>query len=135
MNRKTILCVDDEAIIVMSIKQELKSHFRDLFLYETALSASDAFSVIDELNDAGAAPILLISDWLMPGMKGNEFIAKVKKRHPDMQTILVTGHAPKETVAQIADENLISAVLQKPWSSRDLITTVERCLGITPEHG
>ena len=133
MNKKTILCVDDEAIIVMSIKQELKAHFRERFLYETALSAADGLSIIDELNESGANIILLICDWLMPGMKGDEFITKVKEQHPDVQTILVTGHAPKETIAQIENENLISAVIQKPWHSRDLITTVERCLAAPPK--
>ena len=56
MNKKAILCVDDEAIIVMSIKQELKAHFRERLLYETALSAADGLSIIDELSEGLAMP-------------------------------------------------------------------------------
>ena len=133
MSKKAILCVDDEAIIVMSIKMELKSHFKDRFFFETALNAAEGLSIIDELCADGVKLILVISDWLMPGMKGDEFAAKVKERHPDIHTILITGHAPKETIEQITNAHLISAVLQKPWNNRELITTVERCIAMLPE--
>ena len=68
MSKKAILCVDDEAIILLSVKQELQSHFRERFIYETALSAKEALVIIDELSAEGIVFILVISDWLMPGM-------------------------------------------------------------------
>jgi CheY-like chemotaxis protein len=82
MTEQAILCVDDEAIIVLAIKQELKTHFRERFIYETALNAEEALTIIDELTADGVSLILVISDWLMPGMKGDEFLSVVKRNHP-----------------------------------------------------
>lgn len=125
---RAILCVDDEAIIVFSIKVELKRHFKDLFLYETALAAEEALDIIAELYGQGISVILVLSDWLMPGMKGDEFLELVKARYPGIKTILVTGNADKETADRLRREGIANAVLFKPWSEGDLIARVEACV-------
>lgn len=129
MSKKAILCVDDEAIILLSIKQELKSHFRERFIYETALSAREALGVIDELSAEGISFILVISDWLMPGMKGDEFLAEVKREHPEIKTILVTGHAPAESLKRMKAEDLTDSIILKPWRRDELIREVEALVG------
>jgi len=129
---RAILCVDDEAIIVFSIKVELKRHFKDLFLYETAFSAEEALDIIAELYGQGISVILVLSDWLMPGMKGDEFLSLVKARYPGIKTILVTGNADKATLDRLRLEGITNTVLCKPWSEEDLIAQVEACTGIAP---
>jgi CheY-like chemotaxis protein len=125
---RAILCVDDEAIIVFSIKVELKRHFKDLFLYETASAADEALDIIAELYGQGIKVILVLSDWLMPGMKGDEFLAMVKSRYPGIKTILVTGNADKATTDRLQRDGITNAILYKPWSKRDLIARVEECV-------
>ncbi len=125
---RAILCVDDEAIIVMSLKQELRSHYRDRFIYETALNAKEAMEIIDELASAGISVITIISDWLMPGLKGDEFIAKVQERYPAINAIIVTGHADEASLDRMRHDGRLSHVLRKPWISRDLIEAVDRCI-------
>lgn len=124
MTKQAILCVDDEAIIVMSLSQEIRSHFRDRFIYETALSAEEAFTIIDELTKEGIRLIMVISDWLMPGMKGDEFLSTVRQSHPDTKTLLVTGHAPREVIEKMKKDEVVDAVLIKPWSTANLIKTI-----------
>ena len=68
MAKRAILCVDDEAIILIALKQELKIHFGDRFTYETAINALDALKAIDELSAEGIEIAVVISDWRMPGM-------------------------------------------------------------------
>jgi len=68
---KAILCVDDEILILLSLLRELKSFFGETFVYERATNANQAFKVIDELALEGIKLILIISDWLMPGIKGD----------------------------------------------------------------
>ena len=125
---RAILCVDDEAIIVFSIKVELKRHFKDLFLYETASAADEALDIIAELYGQGIKVILVLSDWLMPGMKGDEFLAMVKSRYPGIKTILVTGNADKATTDRLQRDGITNAILYKPWSKRDLIARGEECV-------
>lgn len=127
MNR-AILCVDDEAIIVMSLKQELRSHYQDRFIYETALNATEAMEIIDELAADGITVITIISDWLMPGVKGDEFIERVHERYPDIKAIIITGHADQSSLDRLKENGKLSAVLRKPWASRDLIEAVDSCV-------
>ncbi|MBP7094839.1 MAG: response regulator [Spirochaetia bacterium] len=128
MNERAILCVDDEAIILMALKQELKSHFRDRFLYETAVDAEEALAAIDELVAEGVEVILVISDWLMPGMKGDEFLLKVHERHPGIGSIMVTGHADPESIARVRSALGGCTIISKPWRREDLIGAVETCV-------
>jgi len=126
--KRAILCVDDEAIIVLSLKQELRSHYRDRFIYETALNAAEAMAIIEELAAEGVTVITIISDWLMPGLKGDEFLERVHERYPEIKSIIVTGHADEASLVRLLSQGSLSAILHKPWTSRDLIEAVDRCL-------
>jgi DNA-binding NtrC family response regulator len=128
MPDKAILCVDDEAIIVFALKQELKSRYADRFVYETALSAEEALTLIGELESEGLRLILVISDWLMPGMKGDEFLRAVKSAHPDVRAMLVTGQAEGSTIDSLVRDGVANSVVMKPWRASVLFEGVDRCL-------
>lgn len=130
MPYSAILCVDDEAIIVLSLKQELKARYSDRFVYETALSAEEALDVIGELEDEGNSLVLVISDWLMPGMKGDSFIRTVKQTHPGVRALLVTGQADERTIDELLQDGVVSAVIMKPWSDSVLFDRIEQCLAV-----
>jgi CheY-like chemotaxis protein len=87
------LCVDDEAIILMALKQELRSVIGPGFIYETARDGIEALEVVDSLVAEGIKLVLVISDWLMPGLAGDELVLRLKDRHPDVQAIIITGQA------------------------------------------
>jgi CheY-like chemotaxis protein len=129
MPDKAILCVDDEAIIVLSLKQELKARYADRFVYETALSAEEALDLIGGLEVEGLRLILVISDWLMPGMKGDEFLRAVKAAHPDVRAMLVTGYADGTTIDALVRDGVANSVVLKPWRASALFAGVDRCLG------
>jgi DNA-binding NtrC family response regulator len=128
MPKQAILCVDDEAIIVIAMKQELKSHFGTAYYLETALSAKEAFVKIDEMIELGIELVVVISDWLMPGMKGDEFLAIIHQKYPHVVSILVTGQADAEAIDRAMQDAKIKACLKKPWRSRKLISVIERAL-------
>ena len=46
---KAILSVDDEKIILESLKYQLKKNFQDEFILEFAQSGAEAIEIIDEL--------------------------------------------------------------------------------------
>jgi DNA-binding NtrC family response regulator len=124
MKKKAILCVDDEAIILLSLLQELQRAFGSKFVYERALDAESALEIVEELAREGIEVIIIISDWLMPEMKGDEFIAIVKERHPEIKTILITGLADEEAIERIKKVASVIAVFKKPWDSKALIETI-----------
>lgn len=121
-----ILCVDDDPLILLSLRQELKSHFRERYLYETALSAEEALGVIVELQSEGTKLILVLTDWLMPGMKGDEFLERVRRDHPEVRTVMITGHAHPEALARAQSQGLTDLILIKPWKTEVLIHSIEQ---------
>ena len=128
--RLAILCVDDEAIILLSMKQELKRRFGGRFNVETALDASEAQAVIDELSAREIDTALVISDWLMPGVRGDQFLVELHARKPAIKAILVTGHADEAAVERARREAGLAAALRKPWRPDELFSAVESALAV-----
>ncbi len=128
MTDKAILCVDDEAIILFALKQELKARYVDRFVYETALNAESALALIGELEAEGLSLILVISDWLMPGMKGDEFLRAVKAAHPGVRAMLITGQAEAATIDSLVRDGVADGVVMKPWRTAALFGEIDRCL-------
>ena len=120
VKKQAVLCVDDEAIILISLIQELKNAFGETFIYEKALNADQAFEVIDALVSEGIEIILIVSDWFMPGMKGDEFLEIVQKSHPSIKAIVLTGHADAAAIDRLNNNSSVRAVLKKPWDSEVL---------------
>src|SRR6218665_1817436 len=104
LEQSAILCVDDEPIILIALKQELKKQFGNEFQYEVALNANEALAVIDELVETGVNVILILSDWLMPGIKGDEFLISIHKKYPEIRSIMITGHIDETAVARVKKE-------------------------------
>lgn len=128
MSAPAILCVDDEPLILLALKQELKSYFHDRYLYETADSAEEALEVIAELEEEGIHLILVLSDWQMPGMKGDEFLDRVRRDYPHVRTVMITGHASAEALARMEREHLTDVILIKPWKTEVLIRSIEKLM-------
>lgn len=127
--QSAILCVDDEALILTSLKEQLRRRFGNRYLYETAPNADEAWVVIDELCADGITLLVIVSDWLMPGVKGDEFLAQVYQRHPCIATVLLTGQADDAAIARARQHAHIRACLSKPWRESELAAVIESALG------
>jgi len=128
MATKAILIVDDEAIILLSLKQTLRLHFGSQYRYETATSGEEGLECIAELASEGIEVVLVISDWLMPGMKGDAFLSEVRKRHPAIKLVMLTGHADESEATKLARQVDLEAFLRKPWDADRLIEIVRKAL-------
>lgn len=126
MTKKAILCVDDEIIILVSLIRELRSHFKSRYIYEQATDAKGALKIIDELAAENIEVIFIISDWLMPGMKGDEFLEEINAKHPEIRSIMITGQADVEAIERIKRIDSVLAIFNKPWDPEVLISTIER---------
>lgn len=126
--KKAILCVDDENIVLDSLKSQLKRRMGNSFSYETALNAEEAFEIIADLCDEGIKIVLIVSDWLMPGVKGDEFLVKVHELYPNMINILLTGRAELESIENAKNNANLFACLEKPWVEDELIDIIKKAL-------
>jgi DNA-binding NtrC family response regulator len=57
MLKPVILCVDDEMVILNSLKIQLKKEFGDTYLYEIAENADEAMEIINEIGEEEASHI------------------------------------------------------------------------------
>lgn len=131
MSKKVILCVDDEQIILTSLRDQMLNHFGNQYSYEFAESADEALEVIEELDEDGLEVLIIVSDWLMPGMKGDEFLIKVHKRFPKIVKVMLTGQADAESIERAYKEANLHSYLRKPWQEEELITILK--LGLEDE--
>lgn len=128
MCKPVIVCVDDEKIVLQSLKAQLKSAFGDAYLYEVAEDGNEALELINELKEEGMRIILLVSDWLMPGMKGDELLIRVEQEFPNIIKIMLTGQADEEAIARAKQDANIHSCLYKPWAEEELIQTIQSAL-------
>jgi CheY-like chemotaxis protein len=126
MSKKAIMCVDDEVIILLSIIQELKRSFGDKYLYEQAIDASSALDIVQELFERDIRVIFVITDWLMPGMKGDEFLEIIHERYPAIKAIMITGQADKQAIERIKEKDCVLAVFGKPWKQAEIVELITR---------
>ena len=121
-----IICVDDEKMVLDSLNSQLTRNLGNNYNYEFAESAEEALEVIEDLNDSDEEVIyVVISDWLMPGMKGDELLQEVRSRVDNVKTILLTGHVDSKVVKEIEDSGKGIKCIYKPWNENDLMALIK----------
>ena len=129
MPKDAILVVDDEAIIVLALTQELRKFLGPKYRYETAFSGEDALSLVDELAAEGAGLAACVSDCLMPGMRGDELLTRLRERAPSAALVLITGQADDEALSRAERDAGILACVRKPWRHNEIGALIIAALG------
>ena len=124
MKKSVIICVDDEPMVLDSLKIELKRAIGAECLIETAENGQDTLELIDELLADGHSIAVVISDHYMPGIKGDELLTRIHARLPDTLKIMLTGQADLEAVGNAIRHAKLYRYIAKPWQTEDLRLTV-----------
>src|ERR1044071_4462737 len=109
--KKRILVVDDEPFVCDAVKMMLAFDGHDVV---TASDAKEALTVFDKNKFD-----LVITDFAMPGMKGDELAAAVKARAPKQPVVMITAYAE---MLQSSGKPLpgVDFVVSKPFLLDDL---------------
>ncbi len=121
-NKLNILIVDDEQIVLDSIRKLLKNE-PDYNLL-TALSVDEAFKVM-AINHIH----IILTDLMMPEIDGLEFMKILKDNHPNIIAIMITGYATINTALQSMQLGAFD-YLAKPFTREELIKVVRRAAGL-----
>ncbi|MBD0340817.1 MAG: response regulator [Microcoleus sp. Co-bin12] len=124
MNKPVILCVDDEPDILNNLKIQLKNEFKNDYFYELAESGDEALDLLKDFQEE-VQVIVVISDWLMPGIKGDELLIKVHQKYPKIIKVMLTGQADAAALQRAVQEADLYCCLYKPWKSKELIETIK----------
>ena len=125
MDERVILCVDDEEIILNSLEMQFKDQLGKEYIYEFAENAEDALEIIEELDEENVKILVIVSDWLMPGLKGDEFLIKVHQKFPNIVKILLTGQADEQAVERAKTHANLHKCIHKPWKTNELIESIK----------
>lgn len=128
MNKPVILCVDDEKDILDKLTNLLINEFVNEYDIEIAESGTDALEIFEECREENTDIALVIADYIMPGMKGDELLITLHKKAPDMIKIMLTGQATLQGVANAFEHANLYRYLAKPWEKQDFIQTIRTAL-------
>ena len=117
--RPTLLLVDDEPDLLMSLEGLLRQKFQ----LHTAESAEAALNIVDEIDIQ-----IVMSDQRMPGMMGDALLAEIASRSPDTIRILLTGYADIQDVIRALNTGGLFRYLTKPWDLDELLDVLNSCL-------
>ncbi|HEY9706768.1 MAG TPA: response regulator, partial [Oculatellaceae cyanobacterium] len=128
MSKPTIVLVDDESMVLMSLRMQLSRYVANDYDIELAESGEEALELFAELEAKGIDIPLVISDQIMPRMKGDELLRKIHSQYPKTLKILLTGQASAEAVGNAVNFANLYRYITKPWEAADLRLTVTEAL-------
>jgi CheY-like chemotaxis protein len=123
--KKAILCVDDERMVLLSLRDQISRNFGDRYLYEFAESVEEAWEIIEEFAQDSIQILIIVSDWLMPGVKGDEFLTIIHQSFPQIVTVLLTGQADEAAIKRAYAEANLYCHISKPWDEATLIKVIK----------
>jgi len=117
--RHSILIVDDDESICRTLALVLGKKG-----YETEIARTGR----DALNKAKKRFFhVVLLDLKLPGMQGLSLLAPLKKQHPDLATIVITGYASLETAVQAVNEGA-AGYITKPLDMDETLTIIGEAL-------
>ncbi|HLO77238.1 MAG TPA: PAS domain S-box protein [Magnetospirillum sp.] len=116
-----VLLVDDNADLCEAMAEALRrmNYAVDPF--------SDPLSAMDSFNRTPDAWNLVISDHIMPGLRGVDLIRKVRGVRPQLPCLLCTGFAEELTEAACKEAGAL-AVLRKPVGLQEMVSAIKLAL-------
>jgi CheY-like chemotaxis protein/glycine cleavage system H lipoate-binding protein len=117
--RANVLVVDDEQIVCNSCRKILSQQGHNV---QIALHGREALKKVEEDKYD-----VVVADWKMPEIDGMEVLRIVKKNHPDIIPIMITGYPSVESAVK-AMRLGISNYLPKPISPEALTEALQKAL-------
>jgi CheY-like chemotaxis protein len=111
-----IMLVDDEKEFVHTLSERLRTRQLESSI---AYDGEQALELLEE-----DVPDVMVLDLMMPGIDGIETLRRIKKDHPEVEVIILTGHG-SDREKRMAEELGAFAYLSKPVDI-DLLARVMR---------
>ena len=119
--KTTVLLADDESAIALLFEMDLT---RRGYCVLKAHSASEATKISEDFP----TPIdVLVVDWNMPDMKGDELASQLLKQRSEMKCVLMSGHpGAAETINGFPKNQAV--FLAKPFTPSKLDSAIKELL-------
>ena len=121
-----ILLVDDSPIALKLLKRTIKKTFPDVEVLE-AEDGINAMTICHELLSKGMNVKLMITDFHMPRMSGEQLISKMKILFPHSNVIAYTADARSDAITALSGAGA-DEVLVKPVLSKEMILCIRKIM-------
>jgi two-component system chemotaxis response regulator CheY len=128
MEKGYFVCVDDEVSVLETLREQLRDHFGSSHEIEVASSAEEALKLIEEIEGSGGVIEVVITDQVMPGMKGDQFLERVHQRNAECIKILLTGQAGLDNAINAINYGGLNRYVEKPWNMETLRRDIEELI-------
>ena len=122
-----VLFIDDEETVLDTLQVQLQGLSPNIEVV-SAQSGEEAFKLVEEMESYGMTLALVVCDYLMPGMKGDDVLIQFNKTQPTAVKILLTGQSVFEGVTRCINEAQLYRFIAKPWNKNDLKLTIDEAL-------
>ncbi len=124
----TIVIIDDDANLTLSIKEKLYNLPEYNFIVETANDPFTGLKLLKILQHEGVNVSLIISDLSMPGMQGDELLEASMEIFPQSKKILISGNPNLDAVVHSINSANIYRMLTKPIQELDFQLTIHQAI-------
>jgi response regulator RpfG family c-di-GMP phosphodiesterase len=113
-----VLIVDDDELILKALARILENAGYDPRCYQAPDQALEAIEA--------DRPVVVISDYMMPGVDGITFLEQTRQRAPDAVRILCTAAEDFRIALQAVNAGEVFRIIPKPWHQEELLATVNQ---------
>jgi len=117
---EVILVVEDDSAVRATIASILKD------AGYTTHEAVDGYDALEKLPELDPRPVMVLSDMIMPRMKGHELAVRLRQIAPELKMLFLSGYS--EDVVRHQVDLGGAELVQKPPSVRQLREAVRRTL-------
>jgi DNA-binding NtrC family response regulator len=117
-SRAAVVIVDDEEMVITSLRALLQLETEhDVHGFTDPVAAAKFLE--------GNTVDVCVSDYLMPGMNGIQFLARAKELQPEACRVLLTGHADKQSAIAAINQVALFQYVEKPWDNAQLLLVIQ----------
>jgi DNA-binding NtrC family response regulator len=118
-----------ERIVVVEDDRELRSLLVDLLADAgyNPIPFGTADDALHALSDGNAEADLVVTDLILPGMRGQELLREVRQRRPELNVVVITAFGSIDSAIELVKAGAYD-YLTKPFGTDELLLIVERAL-------
>ncbi len=109
-----VLLVDDDGPMRLLLRKRLSDNGH------AVISCGDGAEAFERLVDDGFAYDLLLTDWMMPRMDGEDLVRRVRARAPELRVVVMSGSDRCRWPIDLE----VDAFLSKPFDLGELLSLV-----------